>query len=131
MSNLELFDRPTTGRAAARQRAMEDARARAELGMHRAATKAEHGNAGWCGMALHKLRELAKAMPTGALWTIEAAREVIEAEPALPRATDGRAWGAVVVQAIRHGYIVKTKSTAPAASSNGAPKPLFSRGPNA
>ena len=129
MQTADLFDyRPVT-RAGERKRAMADAKARADIGMQRASARNEAANAGWCGMALHALRQFARCQI--GLWTIEQARSVLEGTAELPRPTDGRAWGAVVVRAIEHGYIVKTKQTAPAASSNGAPKPLFTRGPNA
>lgn len=129
MEQIDLIERRVIGRAAARKAAMEAAKARADLGIDRVASKADRICAGWCGMALHKLRDFASQMPSGAYWTIEAARELIE--PELPKVHDGRAWGAVVVMAIKRGYIVKTTKTAPAASSNNAPKPMFSRGPNA
>lgn len=118
---------PDLTRAGARRAALEMSRARADVGMDRAARRAEALNAGWCGMALHHLRQFAKHQ--AGLWTIEMARGVIEQE--FDKPTDGRAWGVVVVRAISAGYVVKTEKTAASASSNGAPKPLFKKGPNA
>jgi len=129
MQTADLFGNQPITRAAARQRAAADACARADMGMQRSEARNEAVNAGWCGMALHALRQFARGQI--GMWTIEQARSALEGTAELPRPTDGRAWGAVVVRAIEHGYIVKTKQTAPAASSNGAPKPLFTRGPNA
>lgn len=92
--------------------------------MNRAADKAEHVNAGWCGMALHELRKFAAGQV--GMWTVEEARSVIE--PNLPACTDARAWGRVVQDASRRGYIEKTGKLGPAASSNGSGKPLWKRG---
>lgn len=114
-------------RSHARRIALQAASARAEQGMDRAARKAEHINAGWCGVALEALRHFA-AQQAG-FWTIEMARSVLEAKLEPP--SDGRAWGRVTRDAIRAGHIVKTDKTAPAASSNGAPKPMFKRGAKA
>lgn len=127
--NADLFGYQPVSRRAERARAASDAKARAELGMQRAHSRNERINAGWCGMALHALRQFARSQV--GLWTIEQARSVLEGSPELPRQTDGRAWGYVTTEAIKHGYIVKTKQTAAAASSNGALKPLFTRGANA
>ena len=125
----DLFGQPDLSRTAARTRALADARARGELGMHRAAAKADRVNSEWCTLALEALRKFAAGTP--GFFTIEQARSVIEADPSFPKPTDGRAWGFPVVSAIKAGYVVKTRHTAPAASSNGSPKPLFTRGPAA
>lgn len=125
---LELLERPPElTRAQARRNALQAAKDRAQLGMDRAARRACAFNAGWCAEALEALRKFAAGQV--GLWTVEMARSVIEQD--LPKPTDGRAWGRVTQDAIRHGYIVKTDKTAASASSNGAPKPLFKRGPNA
>lgn len=125
---LELIPRPEVPtRAQARRLALAAAAVRAEQGMDRAARRAERLNAGWCAEALERLRRF--AFGQAGFWTIEMARAVIEAD--LDPPTDGRAWGRVTQDALRLGFIVKTDKTAPSASSNGAPKPMFKRGPKA
>lgn len=125
---LELLPKPAElSRAQARRNALLAAQARAELGMTRAARKASALNSGWCADALECLRQFARNQ--AGFWTIEMARTVIEED--LPAPSDGRAWGRVTQDALRLGFIVKTDKTAAAASSNGAPKPLFRRGPAA
>ena len=114
--------RPT--RSVAREAAMAAARARAEQGMSRAERRAERMHAGWCATALDALRRFAASQH--GMWTIETARSVIEQE--IPKPSDGRAWGIVVVRAIKAGFIVKTSKTDAAASSNGAQKPMFAKG---
>ncbi len=128
MLQPDLFHRPQDlTRAQARQAAMAAAKARADAGMERAARKAARLNATWCADAVEALRRFAAGQV--GLWTIEMARGVIEQH--LPTPSDGRAWGRVAQAAVRQGIIVKTDKTAPSASSNGAPKPLFRRGPAA
>lgn len=125
---LELIPRPEAPtRAQARRAALLAAKARAEQGMDRAARKASRLNAGWCSEALERVRRFAAGQ--AGLWTIEMVRAVIEED--LEQPSDGRAWGRVTQDALRLGFIVKTDKTAPSASSNGAPKPLFKRGPKA
>ena len=125
---LELLEQPQElTRAAARREALQAAQARAELGMTRSARRACAFNAGWCAEALESLRRFAAGQV--GLWPVEMARSVIEQD--LPKPTDGRAWGRVTQDAIRRGFIVKTDKTAASASSNGAPKPMFKRGPKA
>lgn len=124
MHTADLFDPEPITRAAARQRAHQDAKARAELGMARAADKADRANTGWCGMALHALRAFAKAQ--AGFFTIEIARSVLEEQ--IPKPPEARAWGQVVKQASRLGYIERTGQSAPACSSNGSHKPLWKKG---
>jgi hypothetical protein len=90
-----------------------------ERGMSRAAAHADRQSDGWTDRAFAALTAAARSMP-GA-FTIEEvrARIQIDAPP------DGRAWGAVVVRATRAGVIRRTGGCAPAASSNGAVKPLW------
>lgn len=114
-------------RAQARRQALAAAQARAELGMNRAARRACRLHAGWCAEALEALRRFAAGQ--AGFWTIEMARAVIEQEIKPP--VDGRAWVRTTQDALRLGYIVKTDKTLPSASSNGAPKPCFKRGPKA
>lgn len=102
------------------------ARQRGLRGMERAAERAERASPGWVESALAKLLEQVQAIPHGQEFTIEGVRLVIE--PMLPEPTDKRAWGHVTQAALRKLYILKTGNVAPAASSNGSPKPLYRRG---
>lgn len=104
-----------------------EARQRRDIGMQRVSDKAERTAPGWCEKAADAMRRFAAAQD--GLFTVEMARTVLEQE--LPPVHDGRAWGVVAVMSIRRGYIVKTKQTAPACSSNGSLKSLFCRGPGA
>lgn len=124
----EMFDRPVINRGVERIRARNEARARADLGMNRVADKADRLNGGdWCRQATKALRKFAAGQH--GMFLIEVARVVIARD--LPPVHDARAWGRVTVMALAAGYIVKTKLTAPAASSNGAPKALYVKGQNA
>lgn len=59
--------------------------------------------------------------------TIEMLREVVAAEIDPPH--DLRAWGPITKKAMRKDVIQLVRgATAPAASSNGSPKPLYRRG---
>lgn len=99
------------------------ARSAGDLGVERASGKAERLLAGWIDRAAEDIRKHA----TSALapFTIEQARVGTE----LPDGADARAWGAVTRRALVLGYIERTGGYAPAASSNGSPKPLYRRGP--
>lgn len=124
----DLFAKPVLSRRVERIRALNDARDRAEVGMDRAARRAERLHADWCREATEALRKFA-AGQKGSLFLIEMARVVIARELDTP--SDARAWGRVVQQAARAGYIVKTNLMAPAASSNASGKPLWKKGPKA
>lgn len=100
---------------------------RGETAMQRCADRNEHVNAGWCQLALDKLRDFASKAPGE--WTMEDARTVFAAD--IPAPTDLRAYGVVTRNALRQGLIVKTGRSAPTASSNGSGKPTFRKGPQA
>lgn len=123
----DLFGLPAISRPVERIRAMNEAKARAEVGMDRAARKANRLHAGWCQEAVEALRKFAAGQH--GMFLIETARVILARDLVAP--ADCRVWGKVTQMAIRAGYIEKTKLTAPAASSNAAPKPLFRRGDRA
>lgn len=104
------------------------AQERGEVGMRRAADRADRQTPGWQDMALMALRVAARAAREP--FTIEQARASIESLCNLSDPPDGRAWGAVTQRAIREGVIVKLIGQyAPAASSNGSPKQLYAAAP--
>jgi hypothetical protein len=105
---------------------LEQARARGDAGMVRAAVTNERKNGGWSTLALGKLVEHVKSLPFDAEFIVEDLRLAIEDK--VPEPTDLRAWGAVTQTAIRARYIEKTGRIAPAKSSNASPKPLYCRG---
>lgn len=121
---LPGFERPVITRASVRQQALQAARERAELGMDRAARRQAKLHSEWCAEALEALRRFARSQ--AGYFTVEQARSVLEQE--IPAPQDGRAWGRVVQDAARLGYIVKTPLSAPTVSSNASPKPLWKRG---
>lgn len=128
MSQLELLEKPDLSRAAARARAMQDARLRGEIGMERVAEKVEEATPGWCDNAVQALGRFAQAQ--GGVFTIEMARLVLERE--LPRVHDARCWGKVTTMALKRGVIERVKGQyLPAASSNGAVRAVYRRGPKA
>ena len=107
---------------------MADARARGEAGMGMAADKAERVCPGWCEKACEALRKLAAAHC--GMFTIELARLVLEKE--LPPPPDSRVWGKVTTMALQRGYIERVRGTFfPAASSNGAVRAVYRKGPQA
>lgn len=107
---------------------MARAEARADEGMARAAQHAEAVAPGWCARAVESLRGFAKRQ-TGP-FLIESARFVMQAE-GLPVPPEERAWGAVTRQASKAGFIAMTDRMGRAVTSNGSPKPLWVKGPNA
>jgi hypothetical protein len=122
-------DRPPVG-LQVRTDAQDLAKAAADLGIERSAARAEKCDPGWVDRAAEYIRADAAWAEEGALLTIEQLRGgasfFIGAPP------DGRAWGAVTRRAIKLGYIEKVPGAfAPANSSNGSPKPLYRKGPNA
>lgn len=97
--------------------AKEAARNRAELGATRAAAKAERVEPGWQASAVEAIRKFAS---THRYFVIEAVR----AEYPTPEGASAKAWGHVVREAVRLGYVRK-HGYAPTASSNGSPKVLW------
>lgn len=87
------------------------------------AAKTERKHAGWVDNAVAKLREFAAKQSQP--FTIEAARAEIADK--LPKPCDLRAWGQVTRKARSEGVIVLA-GIAPAASSNGSPKPTYTAG---
>lgn len=87
--------------------------------------KADRTAPGWSERAYDAIRHFA-AGQAGA-FTIEMLREVVAAEIDPPH--DLRAWGPITKKAMRKDVIQLVRgATAPAASSNGSPKPLYRRG---
>lgn len=90
------------------------AEARAVVGMTRAAEKAERREPGWRANAVEAVRLYA------ATHRHFMAEDVLRVFPA-PEEADARAFGAVMREAARLGFIV-ADGFAPAATSNGSPK---------
>lgn len=100
---------------AARDRRME--------GMRSSAQHAEDEAPGWCIRAFRLMQQFAEREPMP--WMVEQFRVWAEKQ-GLDLPPDSRAFGGVTQRAIRRGVIVKV-GYAPAASSNGSPKPLYAR----
>lgn len=126
---LELLPRPQDlTRAQARRAALAAARARADLGMERAAGAVQRDMPGWVEDAVDALRRFVRSQV--GVFSIEQARAVIG--PELPEVVEQRVWGKVTQLAAQRGFIAPVARTfIPAASSNGCPKPAWKRGPNA
>lgn len=128
---LELLEKPDTSRAAARNRAMQDARARANEGMQRAADRADREGPEWVAAAVQAVQRFARGQTPGAMFTVEQMRLALELA-GLPKPTDGRAWGIVTRMVKTAGYLERVKGLMfPAASSNGSEKPVYRRGAKA
>jgi hypothetical protein len=97
--------------------ARENAKLRAEVGMTRAATKAERVSDGWNERALEAVRQFALEHET---FLAEDVRKLCPT----PAGADGRAWGAVIQAAKRNGWI-RAGGAASALSSNGSLKVLW------
>lgn len=104
------------------------ARARADSAIQQAADATERRVEGWCESACERLREFARGQ--SGIFTVELARLAFAS--ALPAPHDLRAWGQVTRMATSRGYIQRVHGEYfSAASSNGSPKPVYRRGPNA
>jgi hypothetical protein len=101
----------------------EAARARRAAGMASAFEHAESDVPGWGAQCFQML--VAYAAEQHHSFTIETFRAWAHAR-GLPVPAESRAFGPVTQRAIRQGVIVRT-GYAPAASSNGSPKPVYSR----
>lgn len=99
------------------------ANARADRGISRAIDHAERSIPGWTDMALEALRQWVSKQTDA--FTIEQARAAIASS--VERPPELRSWGAVTRAAKNRGLIV-LDGVAPAASSNGSPKPTYRRG---
>lgn len=101
----------------------EAARARRDAGMASALDHAEDESPGWADRAFDLLVQYAteQAHP----FTIEAFRWWAEAG-GFEHPPESRAYGPITQKAIRRGVIARI-GYAPAASSNGSPKPLYAR----
>lgn len=99
------------------ERARREAWDRAELGMARSASRAERVRPGWHDEALEAVRVFATDHRT---FLAEQVRKVCP----IPSGADGRAFGAVIQEAKRKGWIAK-EGAAPATSSNLSLKVLW------
>lgn len=113
---------------------MVEARARATVGIDRAASRAERATSEWVTRAADVLRIGACMLHAqGPLWaefTVEKIREMTG--NAVPKPPDERSWGAATRVAKNRGYIEPIKGRfEAAASSNGSPKQVYRKGPKA
>ena len=113
---------------------MVAARARATVGIGRAASRAERATSDWVARAADVLRMGACMLHAqGPLWaefTVEKIRTM--SGNAVPAPPDERSWGAATRVAKNRGYIEPIPGKFdPAASSNGSPKQVYRKGPKA
>ena len=104
---------------------LPEAKARADLGIERAAAKTHRVDPAWIEEAIGDLRAALHFNVLPFNFTIEDARFHCRD---LPPGCDGRVWGHITRQAVKLGIIEATGQYAPAASSNGSPKMLYRRG---
>jgi hypothetical protein len=98
---------------------------RGEVGLMRAAEKAERIAADWMDSALGAVLVFSIGH-VDKPFTMEAARVVVERLFPRPEGVDGRVWGHITRRAIKCGYIERVPGMfAQAASSNGSPKPCY------
>lgn len=112
---------------------LELAHVRADLGVERAARKAERVAGDWIERVLREVGFFARGVPAeSAEFTIEEARAFAEALQPRPVLVDGRVWGHITREAVARGLIERIPDKArAAASSNGALKPVYRKGPKA
>lgn len=116
------------------QLSLDMGRIRGDLGIERAARKADKVCAEWMDAALGRLRYFASVACTDTEpnFTMEEAREFVEALEPRPAGIDCRVWGAIQREAVRRGYIERVPNVyRAAASSNGSPKACYRRGAKA
>lgn len=111
---------------------IDAARLRGDLGVESSASRAERTAPGWIENAVEAVRSVVSQRFVIELmdgcFTIEMIREWAEIG-GLPKPSDARAWGHVARRAVALGIIERIPNAyAPAASSNGSPKPLYRRG---
>lgn len=86
--------------------------------------------AGWSELAVEAVRLYVATTKPGEQFTFETLRLKIDA--GLPLPTDLRAWGNIPRMCVVAGILAKVVGTyAPALSSNGSPKQVYTRGANA
>lgn len=130
MQQIALIPPLDVSRKAARQDAMQAAKARADVGIERAAAHAETERPGWCADAAEALRKFARAQ--GGVFTIEMARMSLVLSEAIDKPAEARSWGKAARMAMAAGYIEQVKGQFfPAASSNGSPKAVYRKGARA
>lgn len=105
------------------QLTIEDAMARRDEGISRAADHAERMSEGWKRRARGYLLEFLATRSHSGLFLAEVVRAFAE-ERGMDAPPDGRAWGGVFQSAAREMLIVKV-GYAPAKSSNLSPKVLW------
>nr|WP_319566250.1 hypothetical protein [uncultured Rhodoferax sp.] len=105
---------------------LEVSRSRGLAGMTLAEDNAEKCSPGWSEMALDKFRAYVATLPFDKDFIAEEARLAIQ--PELPETYELRAWGSVVLSAIRQGILAVTGRFRPAVSSHCSPKPVYRRG---
>lgn len=109
-------------------------RARGDQGIARAADKADRLAPDWIEAALRELRYFARNACTKVApnFTMEEARQFVEAIKPKPDEIDARVWGAITREAIRRGYVERIPGVyRAAASSNGAVKACYRAGARA
>lgn len=105
---------------------LEHARQQGELGMYRAAVRAENEHRDWIERALAALLKYIQTLPHTAEFIIEDVRLAIEGQVPIP--SNLRSWGPVTKAAIKRFYIIDTGRMSPAKSSHASKKPLYRRG---
>lgn len=102
-----------------------DWQARRDAGISSSANHAEADVPGWGESALTMVRTyLAWSYAGNYPFTMESCRQWCH-HAGLPEPSEARCWGAVTRAAIRQGIIKPTGQYAPAASSHGSAKPLY------
>lgn len=110
------------------QIALDFGRVRGDLGAERAASKAQRVAGDWIDRAVVLVHAYASGLETTP-FTMELCRATVERRHPRPAEVDGRVWGHITRQAVKLGYIERVPGLfAPAASSNGCPKPCYVKG---
>jgi hypothetical protein len=108
------------------------AQARADVGIERAAVRADKASPDWTIKAADMLRVAACILHSKGIqtFTVEQLRELVS--DALPPPPDLRAWGGATRRATGMGFIKRIPGMfAAATSSNMAPKPVYAKGASA
>ena len=104
------------------ENSLADARARGLAAAESAADHADRTHIDWSARALELFCEYASLMP-GKKFLVEDARE-FATQAGLEQPPEPRAWGHIVKQAQRMGW-VESAGFAPARTSNGSPKVVW------